>query len=109
MDYCTINVMTKDQFKFVGWCHEGKHDKLWGIIKLIQIDVWEAKYLIFWGKRGAKFQTKVQLIDHYKLNQLIASKNAKGYDSVLQENLNEVYPEFKTDIEKAVTWAILNQ
>jgi predicted DNA-binding WGR domain protein len=88
-------------FKFIGWCHEGTHDKVWGAIKLN-----DGKVLTFWGRRGKKLQTKLAA-DNWDLRKLIDSKENKGYVSVDQHKLNQVYPEFENDLEKTAMWAIL--
>ena len=43
----------KLNYKFIGWCKSGVHDKVWGSIHLHN-----HQCLTFWGRRGAKLQTK---------------------------------------------------
>ena len=54
------------KFVHIGWCKEGIHDKVWGIILLaedVQVSpAWPFKtnkYVTFWGRRGSKLQTKL--------------------------------------------------
>ena len=101
--------------KKVLWCQEDKHDKVWGII-LLQEDVpvskgaWPFrtnKYVTFWGRRGAKLQTKMWDGTDYEADQLARKKTNKGYNEIDQDFLNEVYPEFQQDLEKSEFWAVL--
>lgn len=101
-------------FKFIGHCYDIKenHDKVWGVIFLDDSAKtsrqWYSytKCLAFWGRRGKKLQT-LECVDDSKLSKLISSKQNKGYIEVLENRLDEVYPEFKTDLEKTAMWALL--
>lgn len=88
-------------FKFIGWCKESKHDKVWGVIKLDSPNA-----LIFWGRRGSKLQTKFT-VETWGLTKLIDSKRNTGYNEINSEDLDKVYPEFQQDIEQAAIWASL--
>lgn len=88
-------------FRFIGWCKQGSADKVWGVINLIDDQV-----LTVWGRRGAKLQTKVGPFD-WGLNRLISKKEEKGYRSIDENELNQVYPEFQSDLEKTAIWATL--
>ncbi len=98
-------------YKFIGWCHEDNHDKVWGVIYLekpVQQYAWRpsgAKCVSFWGRRGKKLQTKI-VEDNYDLETLIRSKTRKGYTGVDSNKLNEVYPEFEEDLGKTAFWAM---
>lgn len=101
-------------FKFIGWCREGTHDKVWGVIfpfdpASVRPD-WEGcthqDCITFWGRRGSKLQTKT-VCDDYKLQSLVRSKRNKGYQEVQEDRLTEVYPEFREDLEKTTVWALL--
>lgn len=98
----------------IGWCQEDKHDKVWGIIELATnvpvSDAWHFptnKYLTFWGRRGAKLQTKLVNGTAYDMDQMFHKKRLKGYKEVDQDLLNDVYPEFQQDLEKTAIWATL--
>ena len=89
-------------YKFIGWCKEDNHDKVWGAI-----NIGDGKVLTVWGRRGAKLQTKV-VYDNWDLTKLIRKKeNSKGYKSIEKYELDEVYPEFEADLEKTAMWATL--
>ena len=92
-------------FLFIGWMQEGKSDKVWGVIAL-EGDKWNGKCVTFWGRRGKKLSTLASRND-YELEKVVTSKRRKGYDKVNQNKLDEVYPEFKDDLEKTAMWAIL--
>lgn len=99
------------KFKFIGWCNEDGHDKVWGVIFLEKPEnnnSWGsyARCVTFWGRRGKKLQTK-QSIDNYDTHKLIQEKKRKGYEEVDVKKLNEVYPEFESDLEKTAFWAML--
>jgi hypothetical protein len=95
--------------KQVLWCKEGTHDKVWGIIELQQPQSYydNGKYVTFWGRRGAKLQTKVWEGRSDVADELTRKKKNKGYDEIDQRFLDEVYPEFQVDLEKTELWAKL--
>lgn len=99
-------------YKFIGWCHEDNHDKVWGVIMLEDVTnssswSWTNKRCcIFWGRRGKKLQTKLSVDDRNTYN-LIQSKKKKGYIEINSNKLNKVYPEFENDLEKTAVYAIL--
>lgn len=102
------------KFVHIGWCQEDKHDKVWGIILLAEdVPVSEAwhfhtnKYVTFWGRRGAKLQTKLVNGSSYDADQMFHKKRMKGYQEIQEWQLDDVYPEFKTDLEKTAFWATL--
>jgi predicted DNA-binding WGR domain protein len=88
-------------YKFIGWCREGKHDKVWGVIELHS-----NAYVIFWGRRGAKLQTKIYEDKIWGAQVLINLKRGKGYHEVKRHELDTVYPEFQADLEKTAFWAM---
>lgn len=91
-------------YRFVGWYHDNRnrHDKVWGVINLPN-----HTYLTFWGRRGKKLQTNIRAELTRAINKLIFAKEDKGYLSITPDKLEEVYPEFQTDLEKTIAWAIL--
>lgn len=92
-------------YKFIGWCKEGVHDKVWGVIDLG--DSLNGQMLTFWGRRGKKLQTLV-VPNNGKLADLIRSKQrVKNYQSIDSTKLDSVYPEFQSDLEKTAIWATL--
>ena len=99
-------------YEFIGWCHEESHDKVWGVIVLerdINKYVYnpDHKVCVFWGRRGKKLQTKVSVESQRDINTLISSKTKKGYDKVNLNKLNEVYPEFESDLHQTAFWSTL--
>jgi hypothetical protein len=94
------------KYKFIGWCKEGIHDKVWVAISLSG-DTWGGDVLTAWGRRGKKLQT-LMTKDNSDLRKLIDSKqNKKNYRSIDARRLDEVYPGFKDDLEKTAIWATL--
>jgi hypothetical protein len=89
-------------YEHIGWCKEGTHDKVWGIIRLRDYDC-----VIFWGRRGAKLQSKLIKASAWHAETLFEKKLNKGYKIILENELEIVYPEFKSDLEKTAVWATL--
>lgn len=98
------------EYTFIGWCKEDTADKVWGVIELNEVapHVYNPinNYVVFWGRRGKKLQTKVSSEYHNDIRKLIRSKSSKGYVQVSRDQLDEVYPEFQTDLEKTAFWAM---
>ena len=107
------------KYEHIGWCREGTSDKVWGVICLTERidttfdprygyqDGTPGKYVIFWGRRGKKLQTKIFEDTNWEIYKMFRKKLNKGYQEVDKQKLDEVYPEFETDLEKTATWAIL--
>ncbi len=96
-------------YRFIGWCKEGRHDKVWIAIQLreFDIDTYESgKILTLWGRRGGSLRSKI-VFDDEELSKLIRSKRNKGYEQFSTEYLEKVYPEFKADLEKQYIWSTL--
>jgi hypothetical protein len=101
-------------YEFIGWCKEGTHDKVWGAILLAEDVIisegWPFKtnkYITFWGRRGAKLQTKLVNGKRYDIQTLSRKKLNKGYNEINKSELDKVYPEFQSDLEKTAMWAML--
>ena len=93
-------------YKFIGWCGDGVHDKVWVCIQLSH-DHWRGKYLTIWGRRGKSLQSKViDDVSDRDIGNLIRSKERK-YAEIPQDKLHEVYPEFQQDLEKTTAWTLL--
>lgn len=90
------------KFDHIGWCKQDNHDKVWGIIRLQ-----DNNCVTFWGRRGAKLQTKVVRASWYDAETLFSKKLNKGYKEIKEWELDEVYPEFRQDLEKTAVWAML--
>ena len=102
------------KYKHIAWCKDEKtnSDKVWGVILLAEdvpvSDAWHFntnKYVTFWGRRGAKLQTKLWNGNDWDAKEMFLKKQNKGYDSIEVDELNEVYPEFQQDLEKTAFWA----
>jgi len=106
MSYVGVDMSKKQIF----WCKEGTHDKVWGIICIDSDETYywsPGKFVTFWGRRGAKLQTKYWEGSLGEADKLARKKLDKGYDEIDQRHLDEVYPEFQTDLEKTELWAKL--
>ncbi len=90
------------KFEHIGWCKEDNHDKVWGIIRLHDNDC-----VTFWGRRGAKLQTKMIKASYWEADDLFRKKRNKGYKEIEEYQLEDVYPEFRQDLEKTAVWAML--
>jgi hypothetical protein len=95
------------KYEHIGWMQEGKSDKVWGMIMLQDSGNWNSKnkYDSFWGRRGAKLQTKIVECSRYEAVTMFQKKRNKGYQEVDKNRLDEVYPEFQSDLEKTAFWA----
>jgi hypothetical protein len=95
----------------VGWCRDGTHDKVWGVISLTDRSTlrrWdESKFVTFWGRRGQALRTKIETTSQYYVEQDFEKKLGKGYTKISVEKLHEVYPEFREDLEKTAVLSIL--
>ena len=95
-------------YAHIGWMKEGNSDKVWGIIELYApTNRWstDGKYVSFWGRRGASLQTKIIEGGVYEVQHAFNKKLNKGYKEVDKNHLDEVYPEFQSDLEKTAFWA----
>ena len=95
------------KYKFIGWCREGTSDKVWGVIPLKENLQSINTYVIFWGRRGRKLQTKILEDSVWGINDKIDSKKVRGYAEVNISKLDELYPEFESDLSKTAMWAML--
>lgn len=96
---------------YVGWCKDGPHDKVWGVISLSDLSTLrysdESKFIIFWGRRGKTLRTKIETITAYSMLQACEKKLEKGYKKIKVSDLDTVYPEFRSDLEKTAIYGIL--
>ena len=93
-------------YNFIGWCREDNHDKVWVCVQLSG-DRWQGKFATIWGRRGRKLQHKVLAASGREMERLADSKYNKGYRKIDQTELDRVYPEFESDLEKTAVWAML--
>lgn len=95
-------------YKWIGWCKEDNHDKVWGVIDLGGDGRWSRKYVTFWGRRGKKLSTKISTTAEFEVEKLVRTKENKGYNQVNRAHLDDVYPEFQSDLEQTAVWALLS-
>ena len=98
----------KPNYFWIGHCKEGSSDKVWGILTIREDSdyKWQGDYVVFWGRRGAKLQTKIHKdTSEYTMERLADKKESKGYQKIDLTRLNEVYPEFEKDLSKMAFWA----
>jgi hypothetical protein len=106
------------KYEHIAWCKEGTADKVWGVIELTEAtpttltrygyrDGTNGKFVTFWGRRGAKLQTKTWQGSNWDAISMFQKKQNKGYRAIEIDELNTVYPEFQQDLEKTAFWATL--
>jgi hypothetical protein len=103
------------KYKHILWCRDEKAnaDKVWGIILLQEGEEWSvgyrnpSKYATFWGRRGKALQTKIWEGYSWDSNEMKRKKCNKGYRVVDPTELDTLYPEFESDLEKTAVWALL--
>ena len=93
-------------YKFIGWKKGDGSDKVWGVIYMENRTILTPKVLIFWGRRGHKLQPKMDR-EGWDLDKLVREKCNKGYKTIYDYQLDNVYPEFLSDLEKTTMWALL--
>ena len=96
------------KYLHIAWCKDenSNSDKVWGVIDLTNNGYFKNNKLVtFWGRRGAKLQTKLWEGSGWDAKELFLKKQTKGYRPVDLDELNEVYPEFQQDLEKTAFWA----
>jgi predicted DNA-binding WGR domain protein len=93
-------------FKFIGWCNTDNHDKIWGLVTLRE-GLSEGAYLIFWGRRGKKLQTKIHKDASWGIWDKINSKRERGYVDIKIDEISKDYPDFEHELNKKVVWAML--
>jgi len=101
-------------YEHILWCHEDNHDKVWGMIRIAEVDIVYSgsrvntyKYVTFWGRRGKKLQTKIADAFFMDAEHQRDKKLKRGYKIVSKSELDAVYPEFEQDLEKTAVWAML--
>jgi hypothetical protein len=108
---------------FAGLKTSGKVETVWVVIELgtHQPQSWYHDFVIAWGRRGGKLQSMTRLgynqphleynSDRYHrfstIGGMINKKLNNGYKSIDETQLDEVYPEFKQDLDKLAFWETL--
>lgn len=88
------------KFRWIGWCRELNHDKVWALLILN-----DGRYATFWGRRGKKLSCKVA--NNRDTWTMIKDKTRKGYQEITPSRLDQVYPEFRQDLEQTAFWTLL--
>jgi hypothetical protein len=109
------------KYEFIGWCKDGQSDKIWGIIELLAPQVRgtisiSGKYLVFWGRRGARYQTKImkslcpiRYYWHSTVAKKIEEKIKKKYIKVDKHKLKDIYPNFEKDLQDLTFWSMMTK
>lgn len=90
-------------FKFIGWCKEEGHDKVW-----VAFSVGEKHYAC-WGKRDKHLSFKEYGTGYRaeREQQSLISKKKQKYQEVDPFMLFTIFPRIEEDIEQRLTFAIL--
>lgn len=94
------------RFKFVGWCNDPPHDKIWGLIFLKE-GIYTSSYMIFWGRRGKQIQSKIYVDSHYGVNDKIHTKQNRGYQHVEFYDLCKDFPDLERELSKLTILSML--
>jgi len=87
------------EFDFIGWNHEGEHDKVWTAFHI------DGSYYAGWGRRGKTLRFKKHR-SGYELDKMITKKQ-KTYNEVDQFQLFTIFPYFKEDVSKYLTFDLM--
>ena len=103
-----MNVNIK--FKFIGWCNEDNHDKIWGYFVKprvsTDIDYFSPPCYAFYGKRGKKLTFKKYTV--WDAENLVDQKEyKKHYHRVDEAELMRIWPTFYEELESDLCFAIL--
>lgn len=79
--------------KFIGWCKQDNHDKVWGIG-----DCGDGEYMTFWGRRGNKLQTNRKYMTPSDTHRLVRSKLNKGYQEFSKDELDLIHKNFRKQV-----------
>lgn len=98
------------RIRFVGWCRDGKHDKIWALVILKegdQLGIIPTKCATFWGRRGKSLRCKIfDVSGPFEYQRVIREKLNHGYKDVTNDYDN-VYPELLETMKKSLSWALL--
>jgi predicted DNA-binding WGR domain protein len=88
------------KFIFIGWCNDGKHDKVWTSFEV------QDQLFCAWGRRGAKLSFKnhgksCYNLSHSRISSLEQQKRNKGYKEVVDKFLLfSMFPDFDEKVEE---------
>jgi len=90
-------------FLYIGWCHETKKgvksDKVWTAFKAGEV------YYAGWGGRGKTISFKKHP-NQDELDRVMRTKQKK-YDEVDSFQLFTIFPHFKEEVEKRLSFCVL--
>ena len=100
----------KLDFRFIGWCNEDNHDKIWGYFVKPREPGDEDYHFppcyAFYARRGKKLTFKKY--DVYRAEDLSYEKrDKKHYRKIYESELPNVWPTFYEELEKDLCFAVL--
>ena len=90
------------EFKFIGWCNESGHDKIW--VSLILND----HHYCAWGRRGGKLSFKDHGSNFLSIMRVEHQKKQKGYKEVDKFLLFSIFPNFEEKVEEELCFKMLS-
>ena len=103
--------MDNIQILYASWCNTKGSDKVWGYFAVCDGAVtatflWDKPVFVFWGARGKALQLKEHVLSD-DLITLKRSKQRKGYDEVTNAEFLDICPNFYSEVDDKLTFAIL--
>jgi len=89
------------EFHWIGWCQEGTSDKIWGYCSAGGT----SQCYIFWGRRGRSLSFKKST--KWDADSLGYKKQDRGYQSITEAQLREVWTTFENTMSSQLCFAIL--
>jgi len=93
--------MNELEFHWIGWNRQGTSDKVWGFCSTGGT----SQCYVFWGRRGRALSFKKSTI--WDADSLGFKKQDRGYRSVTEAQLREVWTTFDDDLQSRLCFAIL--
>jgi len=98
----------EDKFGWIGRCKEDNHDKIWGYFyRPTPPDQYYRNCCVFWARRGKAMRFKADTATYDLTDRLVQSKRRKGYISINQSHLFEIWPTFIEEAEAKLMWDVL--
>jgi hypothetical protein len=96
---------------YASWCNTKGSDKVWGYFYVGDGAIgasflWDRPVFVFWGARGKALQLKEHVLGD-ELVTLKRSKQRKGYDQIPDADFHMLCPNFYSQVEEKLTFAIL--
>ena len=93
--------MEELEFHWIGWNQQGTSDKVWGYCSTGDT----SQCYVFWGRRGKALSFKKST--KWDADSLSDKKQDRGYRSVTEARLREVWTTFDDDLQGRLCFAIL--